>query len=300
MSESNMTVAQLNNQKVQAAMVSALNSVTVVYALSSVISLAATAMVGLIPTIEVGTSVQYLKKLEEQGRVGQYLLKDAILIPIDIQTAKDFIGKYEYLGYLGLSHIRYGLYWGGELGCVVSFALPPSIQAAKSICGPEYSDKVLLLARGASSGWTPKNTASYTITKALNEIEKNTNFRVIYAYVDPRAGEIGTIYQGLNWIFIGAAPSAPRHEYLAKGYNYDINKQLSTRHIPSVFKSKKAMEKLGIEYEVVEREPRYRYVTFIGDKRERKELRDALLWTPLPYPKRVIEVKICPIVNRNI
>lgn len=233
------------------------------------------------------TSHQYdIKRAKQEGQtLPNIKLHDSELFTISKQTAEAFIKEYEWLGYLGAFRYLYGLYWGKHLGAVVCFANPPSLQAAKSICGSEYADKVLLLSRGACAWWTPKNTASYAISKALENIVKVTDFRIIYAYADPRAGEIGQIYQALNWHYIGL--SEKRTFHVPKGM-YDTSKiSFSTRHLPKEHKSKPRIESAGYEVEEFEYPRKMRYVTFLGDKRERKKYKDNLQWDILPYPKRM-------------
>jgi hypothetical protein len=60
-----------------------------------------------------------------------------------------------------------------------------------------------LISRGASISFAPKNTASYTISRAIRWCVENTPFRLFCAYSDPEAGELGTIYQSLNFYYLG-------------------------------------------------------------------------------------------------
>lgn len=252
-------------------------------------------MVGMVKTMfgnpitldnPIEVAYQYEKKLLERGeKIPPILrLEDAVMRRIGRKTAEEFIREYEWLGYLGQANYYYGFYWGDDLGCVICFSMPPSWQAARGFCGEKYEDRVLLLSRGASTWWAPRNTGSYCIRRVLDDIEKNTRYRIIYAYADPRAGEVGIIYQALNWYYIGT--TREQTWYLPKGEYETSIFGFTTRTIPKELKGKKWLEEAGLEIEEYKYPVKHRYVTFLGDKRERKEYRDNLRYEVLPYPKR--------------
>jgi hypothetical protein len=51
--------------------------------------------------------------------------------------------------------------------------------------------------------YAPRNAASYLISRACRLAQREHGWTVFYAYADPDAGEIGTIYQALGWDYIG-------------------------------------------------------------------------------------------------
>jgi hypothetical protein len=90
-----------------------------------------------------------------------------------------------------------------RLGGVVIYSEEYSANKASTWDKYGFTNKIILLSRGVCLWWTPKNTASYFISKTTEWLKKNSNYKIITATVDPAAGEIGTIYQSLNWKYIG-------------------------------------------------------------------------------------------------
>lgn len=217
-------------------------------------------------------------------------LKDTILKPIPREVAKDFIERYEWLGSLGTFKFGYGLYFpyksgvGGKLGCVECFSKTTTWQAEVSICGEKYKDKVILLCRGAAANWCKPNTNSYTISQVLKAVEKDTEYRIVLAYSDRRAGEVGTVYQSTGWRFIGWGATGTDHVPAALVDPTDM--RFHTRGLPKELKSKASLLKAGYEVLDVPRANKGRYIYFLGSRKERKELLEALRFRILPYPKR--------------
>lgn len=211
-------------------------------------------------------------------------LKDTILRPILREVAKPFIEKYEWLGTLGTMKFAYGLYFGYKLGVAICFSKTTTWQAEVSICGEKYRDKVILLCRGAAANWCPPNANSYAIAQTLKAVEKDTDYRIVLAYSDRRAGEVGTIYQALNFWFIGWGAEGTDHVPLGLVDTKDM--RFHTRGMPKELKSKSSLLKAGYEVLDVKRANKGRYITFLGSRKERKELMAALRFKTLPYPKR--------------
>jgi hypothetical protein len=69
--------------------------------------------------------------------------------------------------------------------------------------GKENRDIIKLVSRGASISWAPKNLGSWIVSRACKWMVQNTDFRMFEAYSDPLAKELGTIYQALNWTYLG-------------------------------------------------------------------------------------------------
>ena len=67
----------------------------------------------------------------------------------------------------------------------------------------ETADIECLIKRGACASWTPKNLGSKLIMWACDWMVNNTQKRLFFAYADPVAGEIGTIYQACGFDYLG-------------------------------------------------------------------------------------------------
>jgi hypothetical protein len=131
-------------------------------------------------------------------------------------VAKEFILKYEWLGNTGTTVRAFGLFFGEELAAVECFGHPGST-AIWNICGEENADMVYWLARGACAHWAPPRSASsYLINRACEMMGAPWKTRdgkdmpakfVFLATADSDAGEIGTVYQASNWIYLGKTTS---------------------------------------------------------------------------------------------
>lgn len=149
----------------------------------------------------------------------------------------------------------------------------------------KFKGEILLLSRGACAWWTPKNSASFFITKAIKWIKQNTNCKVVTATVDITAGEVGIIYQSLNWNYLGLMSGNQNKKRL----NAIIDgKRYTTRSLRSKFGTIKKEEILKIHsntiFEYVERKKRY--ITFIGSKKEIKNNKSKIENLFKPYPSK--------------
>lgn len=129
-----------------------------------------------------------------------YVLKTDIK---QCQEIKQFIENNEYLGTIPNrpTHrfvarcFKNNILAGAEI-----FAVPNTFSY---ILGKEYKHKEKLISRGACISWSPKNLASWLLARSINWMIKNTEFRIFTAYADVEAKELGTIYQALNFYYLG-------------------------------------------------------------------------------------------------
>lgn len=231
------------------------------------------------------------------------------------QEHKDFIKRYEWLGttgYLNREEVYVARHNSGFIAGVVIIAIPNSYVSEIDV------DHQALIHRGATTSWAPKNLGSKLVMYAIRESVKNTKRRVFFAYSDPGAGEIGTIYQACNFTYLGhifgtkvnyKLPNGKvvssryfRKTSTLKRYAKEIGitwnptwtkengyKDLSKipKEIMGIFREHGRKEMLsGIETIVP---PKAKYVMVLGsNKRETKELRSryADKLVPFPYVKR--------------
>lgn len=194
------------------------------------------------------------KEIEEKNDLSfdyeKASLKNCIVKPIDRVLCDNVIKEYEWLGYLP----RYTKYYFGLFFNIDNEEVLGGVVAYQ----PEYGDnigvwdkygftgKIIQLSRGVCLWWTPKNSASFMISKTLKWLEKNTEYEVVSATVDPNAGEIGTIYQSLGWDYVGVMSGNLRDngkEIIR--YGYKINgKVYNQRHIRKMIGTAKKEEVL--------------------------------------------------------
>jgi hypothetical protein len=145
---------------------------------------------------------------------------------------------------------------------------------SRDICGKEHRSKAICLERGACVPDAPRNAASYLISRAVKIAAEDREWRIFYAYADPQAGELGTVYQACNWLYIGDTEST-------ENYGMPDGTILSERSLRHRKMTKQ--EALDAGATIIARAPKRKYVTFAGDKRERKKLRAELRSEVLPY-----------------
>jgi hypothetical protein len=205
--------------------------------------------------------IQYLKKLQNKDKA----LKAAMLKNVDVEKMKvsdyelknvekddvvmkrrvfQFIREVEYLGKPNqrTTHMFVAMYKDHIAG-VVTFSTP---NAFSHILGKENTNIEKLISRGATSAIACKNLGTALNAFAINWMVKNTPFRVFTAYSDPAAGELGTIYKALNFIYLG------------KGYGrrielYDLRKPdigwFSDRETRKLSFYKRTAKKFRIEWD---------------------------------------------------
>ncbi len=257
--------------------------------------------------IEVGTCHQYSKRLEKQAEeeglfqsISDHSLKNAWVEPIEHNDAKKVIEEYEYLGTMAaITTHRFGMFFqtmehGTLLGGVLCF-------------GPEYSlnlghwDKFglnkhnfLLLNRGVNKWWCPPNSNSWFIAQASKKLSEQ-GIVALTATVDPMAGEIGTIYQSLNWHYLG---SMRQQNPNVKGNR----KRFAVRIDGKLYGSRAMRAKVGSQKkaDILAKYPqakftyqveKHRYINFISDKRTNRDYRRKIEHMFLPYPKRDLNAR---------
>lgn len=117
------------------------------------------------------------------------------------KEATEFIKRYEWLGTIG----SFPTHWftaryKGILGGVIIMGMP---NAFSKLLGEDTKNLERLIARGASASWCPFNLGSKFLMWAVKWMVENTRYRLFTCYSDPQAKEIGSIYQGLNFFYLG-------------------------------------------------------------------------------------------------
>ncbi len=199
-------------------------------------------------------------------------ITDASIRPVDFETARKVILQYEWLGTMPSGfRAAFGIFFDGYCGGVVVYGSPNPMQIAKSVCGGEHVDSVWQIHRGACVWWAHPHSASMLISASLAAVEK-LGARIVVAFSDPEAGEVGTVYQATNWLYCGM--TAKRPDYYLAG-----------KRLVGNFKTTEYMTK-------ADRPRKHRYTYLLGSKPERKRIRAALAWPVSEYPKRPGHVRL--------
>ncbi len=260
--------------------------------------------------------IREAKKLEEKEKLDFNYETDVDLNKTSIRRisgdiAKKIILEYEYLKTMpAYNKYYFGIYFKINekeyLGGVVIYSNEYSLNTG---VWDKYTfkDKLLLLSRGVCLWWTPMNTASYFITRTNKWVEENSDYRAITATVDPKAMEVGIIYQSMNWLYLDGmnTNTKSRLSIVIDGKKY------GTRSIRKKYGTIKKEEilKLHPNAEFIHDLRKKRYITFLG--KEKKNLQKEVQYMVKPYPtkdeflnlisnRRFIIYKITNVINNKV
>ncbi len=161
----------------------------------------------------------------------------------DKKLATEFIKKYEWLQSIG----SFPTHWftasyRGVLGGVIIMSMP---NAFSKLLGEDTKEVERLIARGASASWTPMNLGSKFLMWCIKWMVNNTQYRLFTCYSDPQAKELGTIYQSLNFYYLGQSSGTTVR--CVNPYNKD--KLISDRAFRARSMYKRYAKDLGIEWQ---------------------------------------------------
>ena len=182
-------------------------------------------------------------------------------VEIAYSATKDWILNIHYAKRMPSISFAYGLYRYDEMVGMVSYGTPASPFLCKGICGEEHKKNVIELNRLVLKDNLP-NEASFLVSRSLKLLPRP---KVVVSYADTAQDHAGIIYQACNFLFTGT--TKPRTDMAGKDGKH-------SRH------------HLGDRQNRINRSAKHRYVYFIGSKKDKKMLRNALNYTIQDsYPK---------------
>jgi len=183
------------------------------------------------------------------------------VVQIPYSATKNWILNIHYAKRMPSISFAYGLYHYDEMVGMVSYGTPASPSLCKGICGEEHKHNVIELNRLVLKDNLP-NQASFLVSRSLKLLPKP---RVVVSYADTAQDHAGIIYQACNFLFTGTTKA--RTDIAGKDGRH-------SRH------------HLGDRQNRINRSAKHRYVYFIGSKKDKKTLRNALRYTIEDnYPK---------------
>jgi hypothetical protein len=214
-------------------------------------------------------------------------VKRAQVRPVSRRMAEQVILKYEWLGTLGNTQLYFGIFFGDY--CAGVTCIGTTAGGANVNAHMEWGVKrgeMAYLARGANVHWSPVGANSKLVSWTCKLLPKHSNCKIIIAYSDTDAGEIGTIYQACNWIYVGKGSST--NQWIApNGRIYDQKLPYNLAHTErggTRGQWTEALRKAG--WKEQKSNPKHRYV-YILDRND-KALVDRVERMRKPYPKRQI------------
>ena len=166
-----------------------------------------------------------------------------ITSPEEKREATEFIKRYEWLGTIGSFPTHwFSARYDGILGGVIIMGMPNSFS---KLLGENTNELERLISRGASASWCPFNLGSKFLSWCMKWMVENTRYRLVTCYSDPQAKEIGSIYQGLNFYYLGQKSGA-----VTRCVNpYNPNVIISDRAFRARSMYKKYAKDLGIVWQ---------------------------------------------------
>jgi len=201
--------------------------------------------------------------------------------PINYETAANMVETYHYAHRVPSIVVSIGMYVDDVLAGCITYGIPPN-RNVLACCGEEYIPNALELNRLFIHDWAGRNSESWLIGQSFSMLRNNWPDRhILVSYADPIQDHAGYIYRATNWLYTGTGGATPS-EVIVNG------RKISEKHLYNLYGTHKrdALIKIGLTIEEVPVEGKHRYVYFLGSKKQRKELRAALRWPVLPYPKR--------------
>lgn len=214
-------------------------------------------------------------------------LKRAVVRRVSYAQAKQIILKYEWLGTMSSTSHHFGIFYGmhcAGVTCVGTTAT--SGHNAHKPYGLKHYE-LGTLARGACVHWAPPGTNSKLVAWTVRMLARTTALKLILAYADTDAGEIGTIYQACGWTYIGKTTGGlsyvgPNGRVYDVKIVYDTLRSHNQRKTISWSAQRDHMLKHGWTEQRVN--PKHRYVQLVDAKDDR--LRARVDSMSKPYPKR--------------
>ena len=211
-------------------------------------------------------------------------VKKAEVRKVTRRMAEQIIFKYEWLGTMANTGHHYGIFFGDYCAGVCCVAIGgggANLNAHKEFCVAR--DELAYLGRGACVHWAPKGTNSKLISWMCRLLGNDTKAKIIIAYSDTDAGEIGTVYQACNWVCIGKGAStrqwvAPNGRIYDQKLPYDLKRKRGATRAFWV----KQLKSEG--WKEQPSNPKHKYV-YIIDKND-NQLVEKIELKRQPYPKR--------------
>lgn len=199
---------------------------------------------------------------------------------IDSFLCKEWLLNKHYLKRWTSFTYSFGLFESGILVGVVTFGNAVPLTMKKSLFGEEYMNLVYELNRLCTNDNLDKNANSYFLSEAFKLLPKPF---IIVSYADKSFGHNGYIYQATNFIYTGE--SHTQLDWKLKGSEHLHSRTLMDEFAFEKDRIKKLKEKYGDDLYQVKREPKFRYVYVLANKKTRRKIMQSKRFDLMPYPK---------------
>jgi len=201
------------------------------------------------------------------------------------QTYEWFLHKH-YAKRIPNISFSFGLYdQNNFLKGVCSYAKPMSHTLVQGALAGKYTDTFLELNRLVVNDNLGKNVLSFFVSQSLALLPKP---QVIVSYADTSQGHHGYIYQATNWIYTGL--SAKFTDNAVKGLEHLHHSTIEDSvgrydKDAKINKTELLKEKYGDLLYKKERPRKHRYFYFLGNRKDKKNMTNSLVYKVQEYPK---------------
>jgi len=181
---------------------------------------------------------------------------------VTYEETKPFILGIHYARRMPCVQYAFGLFVDGDLCGIVTFGQPASPFLCKGIAGESNRHHVLELNRLVFlPGYNGNNNASYLVSHSLKMLPQRT---FVVSYADWGGwNHVGYVYQATNFLYTGM--TKPRTDkYSESGHARHYAKGETRRQV---------------------RTAKYRYVYLVGNRKQRKQMRNEMKYKVEQYPK---------------
>jgi len=194
------------------------------------------------------------------------------VLPIKHEECEEWLLKIHYAKRIPLIMHSFGLYVDKKLDGIITYGMPASPALCVGVCGEDHRHLVLELNRLCLLN-NKKNQASFLVGNSLKLLPKPS---IVVSYADTSMNHNGYIYQATNFIYTGL--SAKRTEWRIIGSNRH-SRTLTAQH------TLEEMQNNPDKFHRLDRPQKHRYIYFLGDKKQKKEMLSKLNYNIEPYPK---------------
>ncbi len=194
------------------------------------------------------------------------------------EQTHDWIKRKHYAHRIPAIMYAFGLYDDALILQGVCTYGPPARMLNKGygVFGGTLEVETLELNRLVVNDGLPANALSFFIGQTFKLLQWPA---CLVSYADENAGHHGYIYQATNWLYTGHTDSwRPRNKFLDASGN-EIHESTITHH-----KSIEDAHAAG-EITIEPQEGKHRYIYLLGSRSQKKQMRAAMVYKVLPYPK---------------
>lgn len=202
------------------------------------------------------------------------------VVRIEARMTYDWLLFRHYARRIPSISFAFGLLYKGVVKGVITYGTPPSSTLRNGVCGPEFAERVIELNRLCVDDRAPANSASTLIGGSIKMLPAP---RIIVSFADTSQGHIGYVYQATNFIYTGL--SAKRTDWKIKGMEHLHSVSIADISRGQKDRARFMREQYGDNFYLEPRPRKHRYVYFTGARQQRREMRAALRYPQLPYPK---------------